>query len=88
MFTSTVVLAGTVVIEGIAFQWSVTTDRTQRLAVSHQLLGTRVEPLVGNPEHQARSLGRALLASGMTIPDVDAVDDFDGAMVSASQRKR
>jgi hypothetical protein len=71
MFVDTVVLTGTIVIEGIAFHWSVAND--QRLVVSHDRLGTRTEQLVDKPEAQARVMGRALLAGGM---DVDAADDL------------
>jgi len=70
MFVDTVVLTGTIVIEGVAFHWSVTTD--QRLAVSHDQLGTRVEPLVGRPQVQARDIGRAILTGNLSVPDIDA----------------
>jgi hypothetical protein len=73
MFIDTVVLTGTVVIEGVSFHWSVTRD--QRLAVSHERLGTRVEALAGKPQAQARDMGRAILAGAVSVPDVDAVDD-------------
>jgi hypothetical protein len=76
MFTGTVVLAGTVVIEGVAFRWSVTDGFAQRLTVSNKRLGTRNEQLVGSPEAQARALGRTILRGGGRLPDVDAVDDF------------
>jgi hypothetical protein len=74
MFVDTVVLTGTIVLEGVAFHWSVTTD--QRLAVSHERLGTKVEPLVGRPQIQARDMGRAILAGEVSVPDVDAADDL------------
>lgn len=76
MFTNTVILTGTVVVEGVAFRWSVTDGVVQRLTVSHRRFGTRVEQLVGSPERQARTAGRGLLAGHISLPDVDAVDDF------------
>jgi len=75
MFTSTVVLAGTVVIEGVAFRWSVTDGFAQRLTVSNKRLGTRNEQLVGSPEKQARAMGRAILAGDVSVTEVDGVDD-------------
>jgi len=69
MFIDTVVLTGTVVIEGAAFHWSVTQD--QRLAVSHDHLGIRVEPLTGRPQVQARDMARAILSGKISVPDVD-----------------
>lgn len=74
MFVDTVVLTGTIVIEGVGFHWSVTTD--QRLAVSHDQLGTRVEALVGRPQAQARVMASAILAGNVSVPDVDAADDL------------
>jgi hypothetical protein len=79
MFTNTVILAGTVVIEGVAFRWSVTDGFTQRLTVSNERLGTRVEQLAGSPDAQARAMGRAILRGEITLPDVDVVDDFGNA---------
>ena len=72
MLTDTVVLTGTLIIEGVAFNWSVT-DK-QRLAVSHDRLGKRTEQLVGKPQAQARDMARALLAGKVSIPDVDATE--------------
>ena len=74
MFVDTVVLTGTIVVEGVGFHWSVTTD--QRLAVRHGQLGRRVEPLVGRPQVQARDMARAILAGEVSVPDVDAADDL------------
>jgi hypothetical protein len=79
MFTGTVILAGTVVVEGAAFRWSVTDGFTQRLTVSNENLGTRIERLTGSPDAQARSMARAILRGEINLPDVDVVDDFGGA---------
>jgi hypothetical protein len=67
MFTRDVILAGTVVIEGATFRWSVTDGRAQRLTVHHPRLGTRVEPLAGSPEAQARAAARQILAGNGTV---------------------
>jgi hypothetical protein len=75
MFTNTVILAGTVVIEGVAFRWCVTDGCAQRLTVSHPKLGMRIEQLFGSPEAQARAAGRALLAGEIIVPDLDLVDE-------------
>jgi hypothetical protein len=90
MFTNTVILAGTVVIEGVAFRWSVTDGCGQNLTVCHPTLGTRVERLVASPECQARAVGRQLLAGEVTVPDVDSVDDvgFVSTIDLAAERKR
>jgi hypothetical protein len=76
MFIDTVVLTGTILIEGAAFHWSVT--QNQRLAVSHERLGTRVEPLVGKPQAQARQMARVILTGGVSVPDVDGAADLGG----------
>ena len=65
MFIDTVVLTGTIVIEGVVFNWSVT--KNQRLAVSSDRLGRRVEDLVGKPQAQARDAARALLAGEVSV---------------------
>lgn len=74
MQTHTVVLAGTVVVEGVAFRWRIT--HTQQLAVSNPRLGTRVAPLSDSPETQARDLARAILVGEGSAPNVDAVEDL------------
>jgi hypothetical protein len=71
MFTSTIILSGTVVIEGTSFRWWLTDGIAQRLTVSHPAHGTETQPLTANPESQARAVGRAMLA-GMARPDVTA----------------
>jgi hypothetical protein len=79
VFTSTVILTGTVVIEGVAFRWSVTDGFTQRLTISNERLGTWVEPLAGSPDTQARAMGRAMLRGEINLSDIDIVHDFDSA---------
>jgi hypothetical protein len=61
MFTSEVVLAGTVVIEGVAFRWSVTDGLAQRLTVTHPLFGTETRALTASPDSQAGDIGRQML---------------------------
>ena len=78
MFTSTVVLAGTVVIEGVAFCWSVTDGLAQQLTVSHPTMGTQTQRLTASPDSQARAVGRSMLnstACAAAIGYIDAVDD-------------
>jgi hypothetical protein len=79
MFTSTVVLTGTVVIEGIAFHWSVTDGLAQQLTVSHRLLGTQTQRLTTSPESQARAVGRAMLEHGPQAAATGLVAAFDDA---------
>jgi hypothetical protein len=63
MFTSTIILSGTVVIEGVSFRWWLTDGVAQRLTVSHPVHGTETQPLTAtDPELQARAVGRAMLA--------------------------
>jgi hypothetical protein len=76
MFTSTVILTGTVVIEGVAFRWSVTDGFGQRLTVSHPVFGSQAQQLVRSPQAQARSIGRALLAAKVRAADIDCADDI------------
>jgi hypothetical protein len=78
MFTSTVILAGTVVIEETAFRWSVTDGLAQQLMVSHPTLGTQIQRVTASPESQARLIGRQMLrdaALAAAIGFIDAVDD-------------
>ena len=62
MVTSTVVLHGQLIIEGIKFLWWVIDGRPARLTVSHPLYGTEIRPAEREPEQQARMLARRLLA--------------------------
>lgn len=76
MSTSTIVLTGTVAIEGVAFCWSVTDARC--ITVRHPTIGEQTRPLAEDPEMQARTVGRSLLnsATGVAaIGYIDAVDD-------------
>jgi len=61
--TSTVVLSGQLIIEGVKFLWWVTDGRPARITVSHAVHGTKTQTAESNPEQQARTLARALLAS-------------------------
>jgi hypothetical protein len=60
--TSTVVLHGQLIIEGVKFLWWVIDGRPARLTVSHPLYGTEIRPAEKEPEQQARMLARRLLA--------------------------
>ena len=62
MVTSTVVLHGQLIIEGVKFLWWVIDGRPARLTVSHPLYGTEIRPAEKEPEQQARMLARRLLA--------------------------
>jgi hypothetical protein len=73
MWTSTVILTGTIVIEGTAFRWLVTDGLAQQLTVSHPTLGTQTQPLASSPAAQARTVGRAML--GAATGFLEAVDD-------------
>ena len=76
MSTDTIVLTGTVVIEGVAFGWSVTD--AQRITVSHPTIGEQTGTLSSHPEAQARTVGRAMLNSKAGVSSVgflEAVDD-------------
>jgi hypothetical protein len=82
VWTSTVILTGTVVVEGTAFRWTVTDARAQQLTVSHPTVGTQTQLLRANPEAQARAVGRAMLknaARAARIGYIDAVDDIPTA---------
>jgi hypothetical protein len=69
MWTSTVILAGTVVIDGAAFRWLVTDGMHQHLTVSHPVHGTKAEKLTRSPDRQAREIARIMMnASDQTIP--------------------
>jgi hypothetical protein len=63
--TSTVVLSGQLIIEGVKFLWWVTDGRPARLTVSHAVHGTKTQTAEKDPERQARTLARVLLASDM-----------------------
>ena len=63
MLTSTVVLNGQVIIEGVKFLWWVTDGRPARITVSHAAHGTLTKAAETNLETQARGLARSLLAA-------------------------
>jgi hypothetical protein len=60
-WTSTVILADTVVLEGTAFRWLVTDGLHQQLTVSHPAFGTKTQPLTRSPDRQARDVGRTMM---------------------------
>jgi hypothetical protein len=68
MFTSTIILSGTVVIEGVTFRWWLTDGIGQRLTVSHPAHGTKTQALTDDPESQARALSRVMLAKASAGP--------------------
>ena len=61
MVSTTVVLNGQVILEGVKFLWWVTDGRSARVTVSHPLHGTKTQRAETRPEVQARALARALL---------------------------
>ena len=61
MVTSTVVLNGQLIIEGVKFLWWVTDGRPARVTVSHPVHGTKTQLAARNPEQQAKALARELL---------------------------
>ena len=77
MFTSTVILAGTVVIEGAAFRWSVTDGLAQQLTVSHPTIGTQTQTLTASPDSQARAVGRAMLKGEVGTASAGFLEAFD-----------
>ena len=85
MFTSTIILTGTVVVQDVMFSWWVTDGATARLTVSHPTHGTATEPLMDNePKVQARTLAQAML--DRTFRPNDAGTTEDGA-ATQSRRK-
>jgi hypothetical protein len=63
MLTSTVVLNGQLIIEGVKFLWWVTDGRPARITVSHAAYGTLTATAETNLETQARALARSLLGA-------------------------
>lgn len=61
MVTSTVVLSGHLIIEGVKFLWWVTDGRPARVTVSHPVHGTKTQTAESRPEVQAKALARTLL---------------------------
>jgi hypothetical protein len=59
--TSTVVLSGQLIIEGVKFLWWVTDGRPARVTVSHPVHGTKTQLAERQPEQQAKALARAML---------------------------
>lgn len=73
MTTSTVVLNGQLIIEGVKFLWWVTDGRPARVTVSHPVHGTKTQLADRNPERQAKALARTMLG----------VDESDEKMPAA-----
>jgi len=67
--TSTVVLNGQVIIEGVKFLWWVIDGQPARLTVSHPLYGTETRPADKDPEAHARALARKLLVGASTAAE-------------------
>jgi hypothetical protein len=65
--TSTVVLSGQLIIEGVKFLWWVTDGRPSRVTVSHPIHGTKTQTAEMRPEAQAKALARTLL--GVADPE-------------------
>jgi hypothetical protein len=74
MWSGTVILTGTVIVESTAFRWCVTDGRQQHLTVYHPTLGEQTRPLVASPESQARIIGRSMLLSSL-VGLLEQVDD-------------
>ena len=63
MFTSTIILDGKVVVDGVLFNWWVRDAAARELTVSHHKFGTETEPLGGTePASQARAIAKKMLA--------------------------
>jgi hypothetical protein len=86
MFTSTIILRGTVVIEGVMFRWWLTDGRVQRLTVSHPAHGTRTQTLSADPESQARALSRAMLASAHVVDPIGLAADVEAAILAGGSK--
>jgi hypothetical protein len=79
MWRSTLILNGTIVVDGVEFRWSVTDGASQQLTVSHHTLGIQIGPLTGSPDSQARVVGAAMLRDAAQTARVgyfDAVDEW------------
>ena len=60
------VIHGTVMIDGVPFEWTVVDGLTQQLTVSHPRFGTETRRLTRSPDSQARVIGREMLAHQRT----------------------
>jgi hypothetical protein len=61
MFSDTIILSATVLVEGTRFRWWVTDGAKQWLTVSHLTHGTVTVPLDRSPDPQARDMARELM---------------------------
>jgi hypothetical protein len=68
--TSTVVLNGQLIIEGVKFLWWVTDGRPARVTVSHPVHGTKTQLAERNPDQQARALARTMLGSDASPEEI------------------
>ena len=63
MFTSTIILSGNVVVQGVSFSWWVRDGAEPLMTVSHHKYGTDTEPLGElEPLVQARTMANQMLA--------------------------
>jgi len=63
LITSTVVLSGHLIQEGVKFLWWVTDGKPARVTVSHPLHGTQTQVAERDPEQQARAIAKEMLRS-------------------------
>jgi len=67
MFTSTIILKGSVVVEGVAFSWWVRDGWEPVLTVSHPNYPTETEPLGdAEPLARARAIAKNMVASAQS----------------------
>ncbi len=62
MVTSTLLLRGDLIIEGVKFTWWVVDARPRQVTVSHPLHGTQTAIVDADPAEIARRLGRSLMS--------------------------
>jgi hypothetical protein len=67
MFTSTIILTGSVVVDSVAFSWWVRDGLAPLLTVSHPEFGTETQPLGdAEPLVQARAIAKKMVAATKT----------------------
>jgi hypothetical protein len=71
LVTTTVVLNGHLILEGVKFLWWVTDGYPARVTVSHPIHGTKTAAAEVEPAAQARALARALLPESAISSDRD-----------------
>jgi hypothetical protein len=68
MFTSTIILDGNVVVDGVSFSWWVRDGASPVLTVSHHKYGTVTTPLGHDePQAQAREIAKTMIAGNKTL---------------------